>query len=254
MIGSRTRYSLAQFLELYNADFVEALVNKHGISISLAYGWLLTDLVNSLHHASNEKLLSLLYEIARTSRDLSARITPKYRYSERFSDLRLCLQLDGYIIVEAALVQTDPSISDAPPIDDDLIRELQASGLPDAEEVERKINDSSKLFRATPQNFNGCLNDIRVALETLARAIAAKQQSVSTPSYDKNKWGAVLNFLRSVDFITQEEERGLAGIYGFVSPGSHRPLGISEEHMARLGRSLALSMCWFLVKTYQLKV
>jgi hypothetical protein len=54
-----------------------------------------------------------------------------------------------------------------------------------------------------------------------------------------------------VKFITNEEEKGLVGVYGFVSPGSHRPLGIPEEQMTRLGRSLALGMCWFLVKSYQ---
>lgn len=251
MIGSRSRYSLAQFLELYKAEFVDALVNKYGIRISVEEGRVLTSLVNCLQAESDEKLLSLFEEIVRTSGDLSTRINPKYRYRERFSDLCRCLQLDGYIIDGAKLVQTDPSISDAPPLDDDLIRELQASGLPDAEEVVRKINDSSELFRSTPPNYNGCLNDIRVALETLARAIVTAQKSASTPLYDQPKWGAVLSILRNVDFITQEEEKGLAGVYGFVSPGSHQPLGISDEQMARLGRSLALGMCWFLVKTYQ---
>lgn len=100
-------------------------------------------------------------------------------------------------------------------------------------------------------NYNACLNDIRVALETLARAIAATRQADGTPPYDQTKWGLTINFLRQVEFITNEEEKGLVGVYGFVSPGSHRPLGISEEQMARLGRSLALGMCWFLVKSYQ---
>lgn len=248
MIGSRSRYSLAQFLELHKAEFVMALVNKHGIPIFVEEVTLLADIVNCLRDESDEKLLSLLDEIARTKRDLRTRINPKYRHDERLSDLWRCLQLDGYIIDGATLVQTDPSISDAPPLDDDLILELQASGLPDAEEVIKKINDSSELFRSTPPNFNGCLNDIRVALETLARAIATTQKSASDPPFDQTKWGAVLSFLRSVNFITQEEEKGLAGVYGFVSPGSHRSLCISEEQMARLGRSFALGMCWFLVK------
>jgi hypothetical protein len=67
-------------------------------------------------------------------------------------------------------------------------------------------------------------------------------------NYNASKWGTVISYLRTAGLITLEEEKGLAGVYGFVSPGSHRPVGVSEEQMARLGRSLALGMCWFLLK------
>lgn len=251
MIGSRTRYSLAQFLELHETDFVVVLVSKHDINFSVEEGRLLTELTGCLRSASDEKLLSLVEEIARTAGDLRARVTPKYRHDERFSDLCRCLQLDGYIVEGKNLTQTDPSISDAPPLDDELLQELKSSGLPDAVEIAEKINASSESFRSSPPNYNACLNDIRVALETLARAIATTQQSDGSPSYEQTKWGSVLGFLKAVRFITQEEEKGLAGVYGFISPGSHRPVGISEEQMARLGRSLALGMCWFLVKSYR---
>lgn len=63
-----------------------------------------------------------------------------------------------------------------------------------------------------------------------------------------NKWGDLLRFLRERDEISAEEDRGLAGVFGFVSPGAHRAIGLSEEQMTRLGRSLALSMCWFLLQ------
>lgn len=251
MIGSRTRYSLAQFLELHQPDFVVVLLGKHEMRSSVEDGQFLTDVLRSLRSAADEKVISLLEEIARTTGDLRARINPKYRYDERFSDLCRCLQLDGYIVENKRIVQTDPSIGDAPPLEDDLIEALKASGLSEADTIAKKINDSSESFRSSPPNYNACLNDIRVALESLARAIAVTRQAADTPSFDQTKWGSVIGFLRQVEFITQEEEKGLAGVYGFVSPGSHRPLGIPEEQMARLGRSLALGMCWFLVKGYQ---
>lgn len=251
MIGSRTRYSLAQFLELHEIAFVVVLVSKHDIRISVEDGGLLTALTDCFLSASDEELLSIVEEIARTAGDLRARINQKYRHDERFSDLCRCLQLDGYLVEDKSLLQTDPSISDAPSLDDDLLQELRTSALPNAEEIVKKINASSESFRSSPPNYNACLNDIRVALETLARAIATTQQSSSSPPYEQNKWGSVLGFLKRIEFITQEEEKGLAGVYGFVSPGSHRPVGISEEQMARLGRSLALGMCWFLVKSYR---
>lgn len=251
MIGSRTLSSLAQFLELHDTAFVVVLMNKHDIPSSIDDGMLLTDVLRFLNSVNCEEVLSLIEEIVRTSGDLRARVNPKYRYDERFSDLSRCLQLDGYIVEGKNLTQTDPSISDAPPLDDDLLQELKLSGLPDAVEIAKKINASSESFRSSPPNYNACLNDIRVALETLARAIATTQQSTGSPSYEQTKWGSVLCFLKAVRFITQEEEKGLAGVYGFISTGSHRPVGISEEQMARLGRSLALGMCWFLVKSYR---
>ncbi|MBN8437381.1 MAG: hypothetical protein J0L95_04975 [Candidatus Accumulibacter sp.] len=251
MIGSRSRYSLAQFLELHERDLVVALVSKHGISLSFEEKSLLAELTGCVRSASDEKLLSLVEEIARTAGDLRARVIPKYRHDERFSDLCRCLQLDGYIVEGKNLTQADPSISDAPALDDDLLQELKSSGLFDADEIAERINASSESFRSSPPNYNACLNDIRVALETLVRAIAATRQSADSPSYEQTKWGSVIAFLKAVRFITQEEEKGLAGVYGFVSPGSHRPVGLSEEQMTRLGRSLALGMCWFLVKSYR---
>lgn len=251
MIGTRTRYSLAQFLELHEVGFVVVLLGKHSMHSPVEDGRLLTDVLQSLRSATDEEMLSLLDEIARTYGDLRARVSPKYRYDERFSDLCRCLQLDGYVIDQNRIMQTDPSISDAPPLEDDLIEALNSSGLDNVPTIVNKINASSESFRSSPPNYNACLNDIRVALETLARAIAETRELEGSPPYDKAKWGSVICFLRQVEFLTHEEERGLAGVYGFVSPGSHHPLGISEEHMARLGRSLALGMCWFLVKGHQ---
>lgn len=251
MIGYRTRYSLAQFLELHEAPFVIVLASKHGIRISIEDGHLLSGLTSCLRYANDDQILSLVEEIVRTESDLRARVEKKYRHEDRFGDLRRCLQLDGYIIENKRLTQADPSISDAPSLDDDLLLELQASGLSDVEEIVAKINSSSGLFRASPPNYNACLNDIRIALETLAKAIAVAQQTASSPNYENTRWGSAIGFLQKVGFITQEEEKGLAGVYGFVSPGSHRSVGLSEEQMARLGRSLALGMCWFLVKSYR---
>lgn len=251
MIGLRSRSSLAQFLELQETSFVIILLSKHSAHISVGSGQLLMALINTLRLVSDETVLSVLDEITRTSGDLRTRVNPKYRYDERLADLNRCLQLDGYLINEKRLIQADPSISDAPPIDDDLTQELQVSMLPKATEVICRINESAESFRAPTPNYNACLNDIRVALETLANSIAYVRKTATSPTYEPTKWGSIIGFLKAIGFITLEEERGLSGVYSFVSPGSHRPLGLSEEQMARLGRSFALGMCWFLIKKHK---
>ena len=56
----------------------------------------------------------------------------------------------------------------------------------------------------------------------------------------------MISYLKDSGFIIEQQERGLAGVFGFISPGSHKPIG--EEEFARLGRSLAVTTCYFLAK------
>ena len=257
MIGHRTRYSFAQFLELQEPMISIVLLSKYGVQhLSFSRGQLLYELLNILRDLDDHITMQVLAEVVATQGDLRTRVNPKYRFEERIRDLKQCLLLDGYIIQDERLVQTDPSISDAAPLEDDLIDALQNSGAPRAQEIIAKINDSASAFRATPPDYNASLVNARVALETLAGDVAADVASRSQghATYNPSKWGEVLLFLRTSGEITTEEERGLAGVFGFLSPGAHRPVGIPEDQMTRLGRSFALNMCWFLLKNHLLRI
>lgn len=253
MIGQRTRYSLAQFLELQEPAVSIVLLGKYGVQhLSLSPGHLLQGLLNTLRALDDRTLMLLLTEVVATLGDLRVRVNPKYRFDERLHDLTQCLLLDGYIVQNRKLSQTDPSIADAAPLEDDLVLALQGSGAPRAQEIIAKIGDSAESFRATPPDYNAALVNARVALETLAVDVAADVAS-RTPgpaSYNPAKWGEVIAFLRTSGEITLEEEKGLAGVFGFLSPGAHRPVGLPEDQMTRLGRSFALNMCWFLLKNH----
>lgn len=253
MIGSRTRHSLAQFLELQEPAVSLVLLSKYGVQhLSLSPGQLLFGLLNTFRELDDRVLLLVLTEIVATTGDLRARVNPKYRFTERLHDLTQCLLLDGYIVQETKLVPIDPSIADAMPLEDDLIAALRNSGAPRAQEIIAKIGDSAQSFRATPPDYNAALVNARVALETLAADIAASVASrvQGLVPYNPSKWGEVLGFLRTSGEVTPEEEKGLAGVFGFLSPGAHRPVGIPEDQMTRLGRSFALNMCWFLLKNH----
>lgn len=253
MIGTRTRHSLAQFLELQETAVSVVLLSKYGVQhLSLSQSHLLFGLLNTLRELDDHPLMLVLTEIVATQGDLRARVSPKHRFDERMHDLTQCLLLDGYIVQDAKLAQIDPSIDDAAPLEDDLIVALQGSGASRAQEIIAKIADSAQAFRATPPDYNAALVNARVALETLAADVAADVASRGTPpaTYDPSKWGSVLTFLRTSGEVTPEEEKGLAGVFGFLSPGAHRPVGIPEDQMTRLGRSFALNMCWFLLKNH----
>lgn len=257
MVGRRTLRSLAQFLELQDGELITLLLEKHGLhsrAVSDAVqrrSGLISALVRSLDAGGESEVSALLDEIAQTSGDLRNRVSPRYRYDERFADLERCLQLDGYVIADRRLLPIDPSIVGAPPVEDDLSRELGESGLQCAGDVAKKLGDSAQAFRSSTPNYNASLNDARIALQTLATGIANARLPKHPGSFDPAKWGSVIAYLRGTGFISDEEERGLVGVFGFVSPGSHRPLGFSEGEFARLGRSFVAGMCWFLVKRYR---
>ena len=133
-------------------------------------------------------------------------------------------------------------------VQDDLTKELRRSGLPDTKEILQALEGSASAFRNN--DFNGCLNNARVALQTLATSISQAHLAGHPGNFEATKWGHVIAYLRASDFITQQQERGLAGVFGFISPGSHTPIGFNKEEFGRLGRSLAVSICYFLVKRF----
>jgi hypothetical protein len=251
MQSFRSLASLAQFLELFDVQFVIVLFAKHGLRLSVEGGAVLLATHRALcTQRESPGTLALLEEIIRTKGDLRNRVTPRYRFDERYDDLARCQLLDGYKIEDRSLVPLDPSIRETPPLEDDLTKALTSTDLDTNQVIAGKLTDSADAFRRSPPDYNACMNDARVALESLAREIAQRLPSMDPQRYDSTKWGSILGFLRTYQFLSLEEEQGLAGVYRFLSPGSHRPLGLTEGEAARLGRSLALSMCWYLVRRY----
>lgn len=251
MLSSRSLASLAQLLELFEAQFVIVLFAKHDLRLSFDGGAVLLAAHNALRsQAELPGTIAVLDEVVRTNGDLRNRVTPRYRFDERYEDLSRCLLLDGYKVEGKRLIPLDPSITDAPPIEDDLTKALLATNLDTSQVIAGKLADSAEAFRRSPPDYNACMNNARVALESLAREIAHSLCGAQLPAYDSTKWGSILNFLRSKEFLSIEEEQGLAGVYRFLSPGSHRPVGLTEAEATRLGRSLALGMSWYLVKRY----
>jgi hypothetical protein len=60
----------------------------------------------------------------------------------------------------------------------------------------------------------------------------------------------VIDHLKKAGVLNVEEEKGLTGVFTFASPGAHKHVGFSDVEMVRLGRSLVVSMCYFLIKRY----
>ncbi|MGZ5565438.1 MAG: hypothetical protein ACXWKG_00365 [Limisphaerales bacterium] len=237
-------------MDLQAISFVQLLFEKHGLSYDYSSDSL-TNIRNSLIESNVEKIGSLIDEVVRTGNDLRSRIQPKYRFDDRYEDFKKCLLLDGFSVTGSKLVSLEPSITGSLALEDDLTNELKNSGLADSDSIVQKLADSAEAFRQSEPDLNASLNNARVALQTLATSIAKARPAIEPGTFDERKWGSVLAYLRATNFVTEDEEKGLSGIFGFVSPGSHVPLGLTKLEMARLGRSFIMGSCWFLIKHYR---
>jgi hypothetical protein len=200
--------------------------------------------------------IALIEEICHSTRMFRAAINRKYIYDERWTDLERCLLLDGYRITGDysagyGIIAVDPTIAGAAAIDDDLSAELRRSNLTDREEIVRLMDNSANDFRKQPPNFNGAWTSARVSLETLAKNIAAIHRQTIAMLGDPNKFGAVIAYLyHQAKFLNDKEEDGITGVYSFVSPGAHVPVGFTEEEMFRLGRSMIATICYFVIEKH----
>jgi len=255
MFSLRTRISLYQYLELLEYHVAESLLDKHSLNHELVYHQVpffqTKAIKNAILSASQGQITSLLEEGIKTNGDLRARITPRYRHDERWQDLAHCLELDGYKIENDGLIQIEPTIHGVEHQDDKLTKELKNSNIANCDEIITMLENSSKHFKNSKPDFNACLTNARIALETLAKSIATTCNPRPDDHAELQKWGKVLAFLRKSNFITEREEEGLSGVYSFISEGSHSPIiETDDEEMARLGRNFAISMCYFLIRRH----
>lgn len=246
ILTTRTKCSVAQLMGLLDTEFVQILFEKHGIYCERFNSQI--EISNALFLADNRQIESLMEEIVSTSGALRNKISPKYIFEERWKDLTKCLLLDGYQIAEKTIIKTEPSIEGIVPMEDDLSKELKKSNLSQYDEIQTKVDSSANAFRKATPNLNDCLNDSRIALGTLVRKIAEHYGFIV--ENDSKAWGSSLHFLREHSFINKKDEYTLSSVYTFISDGSHKPLGFTEEEYTRFGRNLATSMTYYMVKLF----
>lgn len=262
MIGTRTQISLAQYLERQSHAFLNLLFEKHGLA-ELWGRWrdwggsdTLQALAGFLREAPPDPLQAVVAEIVATQADLRGRVVNQWgngadAYDARWRDFVQCLLLDGYAVERHRLVAVDPNLQGASHVEDALTAEISRSALPSANGVVALLEQSANAFRQVPPNYNTCLSNARAALQTLATEIAqVRQKKVGGSSFQPDKWGQVLAYLRTSQLVTKTDEDLIGSVYTFISPGAHQPVGLSHEEMVRLGRGMAISICYFLVKLH----
>jgi hypothetical protein len=102
-ISARSKFSLSQFLLLFEHDRTVLLLGKYGFPAEA-----LEDRRGRIHpatairdiiiDASALQLGELVQEIARTRATLRSTVSPRYTFDERWQDFCRCLLLDNYSI------------------------------------------------------------------------------------------------------------------------------------------------------------
>lgn len=239
-ITIRTKISLSQLYDLYELPFINILFEKNSMDSNCRN---IADLKDSITSSGNIQLL--VEETVSTKQDLRSRITPRYKFDERWNDFEKCLFLDGYKINGNSLVLIEPNIEGVLAFEDDLTNEIANSSLFRKDEIIQLINDSATSFKTN--DFNGCLSKARISIETMIRGISEDKFTFT------NNWGSSLSKLRIEAFITQDEENAIASTYTLISNGSHIPLGFTEEEYTRYSRNLIMSVCYYIIKRYKQK-
>jgi hypothetical protein len=237
IVNLRTKISLSQLLDLFEYNLNNLLLEKHSLE---HYCSNIIDIKDALLEGSLE---SLIQEIISTQKDLRSRVTPKYKFDERWEDFQKCLLLDGYKITESnSIISIEPTIDGMAATEDDLTLELRNSSLSKKEEIIKLLIGSENAFKNTSPDYNQCLSKARIALETIVRNKVEDEDGIN------ESWGRSLSILKSKDFLTNQEEQAISSTYTYVSDGSHIPLGFTEEEYARYGRNLLMSVCYYIIK------
>jgi hypothetical protein len=261
MIGERSRLSLAQYLGLQAEGDLDVLFRKHGlrsewVQLKESFGRPMDALMELLPGLAFDRLIGLVDEVVSTEGYFRERAIGNWgegrdSYLARRGDLERCLRLDNYDVAGGVLRAIEPELPGSANVEDAVATEVGGSRLPHAAEILAALRRSAQDFTEAPPDYNGCLSNARVALETLARDIAAERRRTRPASFDEASWGAVIGYLRQSGFLSGKEENLICRVYDLLSEGAHVPVGFTEEDWVRLGRGMAMSSAYLLIKRYK---
>ena len=198
---------------------------------------------------SRIELCASIVELKQTLRNLTGL---DYKFDERWSRFERSLAIDGYSIRGGQIINSDPIAEHLATAEKSLSELIYQSSILEADGIVTSIEKSAEDYLKQPPDLNGCLSNMRTALETLVKSLASKIQSACGETKDTSKWGNAVSYLRSKGFLSEKEESVLIATYALLSE-LHRPIQMDENEMVRFARSIALAICWLLSKkaTYE---
>ncbi|SDM41269.1 hypothetical protein [Halarsenatibacter silvermanii] len=257
MISRRVKLSLYQLISEFPFSEIMVLIEKYtfgeflfSIQHNKKTDYFLEELKEIISESTEEAVLDIIDEILRVRRTYRNKVNPKYKFDERWGELKRCLLLEGLKIEEGELKRVEPEIEGSNSAEENLKKEILNSDLQKRDDIVLLIENSSDAFIKPEPDFNGSLSNIRTALETLAKSIAKKIIENAEEDKEISSWGVYISYLKSKDFIGENEEDALTGVYSLLSELHHPLVGFSEEELTSFARAMGLRMCYFLIKKY----
>jgi len=248
--GRQIYGATAQILGALSNDAAQTLLYKHlgGNGDPGMMGF-----IGAMTASADDAVGALIAELVTGQDQLRHSAPTRHVFDSRVRDLQRWLFHDGWAVdAEGRLAAMAAAVEEATGVRDLLIDELSASGLDGDNALRRALDEAAHAFRSDVPDFNESTTKVRIVLETVARRAApaiAVRRGIVQPA---DTWGAALVFLRTVaQLISLQEEQTVAAMYTLISPGAHRPTGLTDEEWARLARTFALSATYFLLRKYR---
>lgn len=258
MIEDRTISSIFDILSDIPVTQTLSVLVQCGISVSLLDIYVeptahfRTALRDTLMRLDENSRVGLCLSVVGLKRTICNITSPRYKFDERWSRFERSLALDGYSIRDAEIISSDPITDHLTSTEESLSELIRECHISEAEGIITSIKNSADDYLKQPPDFNGCLSNMRTALEAIAKSLAGKIQLACTQTNDTLRWGSAVSYLRSKEYLSEKEEKVLIAAYALLSE-LHRPIRIDESEMVRFARSIALAACWLLAKkaTYE---
>ena len=243
MLSTRILSAIAQVLSTLSASSANVLLVKH-LNDETHTGADARAFLRVLKSSEGIGANNLLVELIENAA-VRVSASPKYAFDATMQNLRGWMAYEGWEVTAGALVANAPAIEDSTQLRERLLERLAQSEVDADGCIRAAVDASARHFSTEPIDVNASTGSIRIALETCVRRSAvmvATSRSVVPP---EDVWGSALAFLRQQEILTLDEERGIAAAYTFISPSAHLPKGIDDIEWARIVRTVALSICYF---------
>lgn len=245
--------------ELYALDFGRHLLDF----LSAQYKWDFSRLLPSLHdgeatamfhgrvdeegevHTSGADVQEGRLILTRLAEYVIARAAPigwhLPEIKESAARLKASIELDGFRFLGEKLVAAD--VANLPEQVSELQQLLREADLAHFETSLHHYTNAEDAY--VQQKWDTATGEWRKFYESVLRDIASTaaahrpdlgKNPADLPKYDMK---SVFHFLRSAEFLNDDEMTAVGGVWGFLSCGNHP--GIGERHIAQFAMTLALT-------------
>lgn len=187
---------------------------------------------------TGEQLRSLCSALLRDKDRYSSTANDRKRFLDELAAFEAKLLDDGYHFSDLEIVGSLNPPSIAQQADDALQQTLRSCSLPLRDKILQHLEQSK--HHLSHDRYADCLTNLRLTLKYCLEAVARKVAESRHEQLPSERENDVRDYLKRINFISEEEWRGFWGIYGLLSAGPH---GGADKRIALLGYAACIAAC-----------